>query len=777
MNRLFVYLAGFVIGTHLAAAPAGNSADGILRGPLFSGTILSSDGRQLAAGKGIVVTVGPDKNHYLCYDADTLRCALGWSGEFLDFGKAQERIEWPPPPKIMGTLAFETRVGPGWTTTEDFTDPRPNQLGPLPREQAKYRGLYVHGDSVVLGCSAGDASVLELPGCETIGGRGVFTRTLNIGAGRQTLRFIGAAGLVSGAGDRRAVKTESVKEFKLAVFGSGTNRLLIGITGNTDMSRFAAVKRNPSVTNGSEISMSCEMALVAPPRTASLNLKVFIARVDTDSEVDAIRAALKSAPAPADLAPLTKGGAAQWPVVVTRGVPGTGDAPYVVDHITEPVPNPWNAKTYFGGHDFFPDGRAAVCTFHGDVWVVSGLDDKLERITWKRFASGLFQPLGLKIVDGKIYVTGRDQITRLHDLNGDGEADFYENFNNDTFVTANYHEFCLDLDTDKAGNFYFAKGAPWPPTVQSPHQGTLLKVAKDGSKLDVIATGLRAPNGLAVGPNGWITVSDNEGHYMPSSKLNLIREGGFYGMRQTAHGKAPPDDKLNDYDQPICWLPKGMDNSSGGQVWVTSSRWGPLEGHLLFMSYGKGTLFSVMPEEVDGVVQAGMVQLPLKFPSGTMRGRFNPNDGQLYVTGLRGWQTAGVRDGGFSRVRYTGRPVHLPSALHVARDGVSITFTAPLDEASAKDSENWTAEMWNYIYSAGYGSPEVSTRDAKVKHHDKLEVTAVTLSADKKTVTLKLSDLTPAMQMKIKFNVKAADGANVAADIYNTIHKVAAKQP
>lgn len=771
MKHLATVFASFAFAVSLSAAPGGNSADGILRGPFFSGTIMSSDGKQLAAGKGIVVTVGPNKDHYLCYDTDTLRCALGWSGDFLEFGKTQERIEWPPPPKIKGKLAFETRIGPGWTTTEDFSDPRPNQQGPLPRAQAKYRGLYVHGDNVVLSHTAGDAGVLELPGLETISGRSVFTRTINLSGSKQTLRFIGGAGEVPGADDS-AVKTESAKEFKLAVFGSGTNRLVIGVTGNTDLSKLTAARRSQAVTNGTTLSLACELALVAEPRTKALHLKVFITRADTDADVDAIRAALKSAKAPADLTRLTKGGPAQWPAVVTKGARGTNAGPYVVDHITEPTPNPWNAKTYFGGHDFFSDGRAAVCTFHGDVWLVSGLDAKLEKITWKRFASGLFQPLGTKIVDGKVYITGRDQITRLHDLNGDGEADFYENFNNDTFVTANYHEFCLGLDTDKAGNFYFAKGAPWPPTVQSAHQGTMLKVSKDGSKLDVVATGLRAPNGMAIGPNGWITVSDNQGHYMPSSKLNLIRDGGFYGMRQAAHGKAPPEDNIHAYDQPMCWLPMNMDNSSGGQVWVDSTKWGPLNGQLLFMSYGKGTLFAVMPQEVDGVVQAGMVQFPLKFPSGTMRGRFNPKDGQLYTTGLRGWQTAGVRDGGFSRVRYTGEPVRMPKALTVSQAGVNITFTSPLDEASAKDVGNWNVEMWNYIYSAGYGSPEVSVHDAKQKKHDKPEVMAVTLSPDKKTVTLKLSELVPAMQMKVRFNLKSADGAPVNGDIYNTVHKL-----
>jgi glucose/arabinose dehydrogenase len=87
----------------------------------------------------------------------------------------------------------------------------------------------------------------------------------------------------------------------------------------------------------------------------------------------------------------------------------------------------------------------------------------LENVSWKRYAAGLFQALGLKIVDNQVYVLGRDQITRLHDLNNDGEADFYENFNNDMQVTPGFHEFAFDLQTDPDGNFYFSKGGPVNP--------------------------------------------------------------------------------------------------------------------------------------------------------------------------------------------------------------------------------------------------------------------------------------------------------------------------
>lgn len=120
------------------------------------------------------------------------------------------------------------------------------------------------------------------------------------------------------------------------------------------------------------------------------------------ADADKFKAAAKQLGAAPDLAALTKGGPALFPdEVITQGTVGTNDGPYAVDIIAEGLPNKWNAKSFFGGFDFFADGRAAICTFHGDVWVVNGLDDKLAKLTWRRFATGLFQPLGLKIVDEK----------------------------------------------------------------------------------------------------------------------------------------------------------------------------------------------------------------------------------------------------------------------------------------------------------------------------------------------------------------------------------------
>ncbi len=474
---------------------------------------------------------------------------------------------------------------------------------------------------------------------------------------------------------------------------------------------------------------------------------------------------------------LTRGGPARFePAIETRGVLGREDGPYAVDTLTLPDDNPWHSWMRVGGFDFFEDGRAAVCTWSGDVWIVSGIEGGLEKLRWKRYATGLFQPLGLKIVKGEIFVLGRDQITRLRDLNGDGEADFYECFNNQCGVTPNFHEFALDLHADPEGNLYFAKGAPllgtleWDPI--SSHSGCFLKVAKDGSKLDVVATGLRAPNGSAVGPNGELVCSDNEGIWTPACRINWIRKGAFLGAVGMHHTAVTP----TDYDKPLCWIPHGIDNSSGGQVFVTSDAWGPFKGHLFHLSYGTCSLFHVLMEKVGDQVQGGVVRFPLKFASGIMRARFHPKDGQLYVAGLRGWQTSAARDGALQRVRYTGKPARTASALHVRPTGVDLGFTEPLDPESAGNAENYVVQVWNYAWTKNYGSPEFSVAQPGKKGHDELAVASATLSEDRKTVSLELGALRPVMQMMIRVKVKAADGAPVAFDVYNTINRLPAPE-
>ena len=727
-------------------------------GPQLSDTIASPSPANNLAIKGHAVKLTAKVGDQvvvggLCFDADLLRWSAGWTGGFLELkGVAYDGAHGVPGPKTAGMQIFGTPQLPGWSKSESFDDPRSEPYGPLPADLAKYKGHYINGDRVVFSYTVGAGTVLELPGFEADGK--AVSRTLSIANVGPVTNLV--AELPDGTGSVAG---------GVATLSAGDNKVSVGLV---------------DAPAGVSLAVVGNRILLKIGATAAATFKVVIVNADAAAAAPIIAAAS----AITDPKTLTKGGAPRYPETVeTKGELGTpvdATSPYVVDTITVPESNPWKSKLRFAGFDFFSDGRAAVSTWNGDVWVVSGIDASLGKLTWKRFATGLHQPLGLKIVDDVVYVTTRDGIERLVDLNKDGEADFYEAFNNDVHTSGGFHEFSFDLWTDPEGNFYYAKAGPVKPGGRgfehiTESNGCMFKISKDGSKSEVFATGFRAPNGMSVGPKGEVTSGDNEGTWTPSSRVNLIVKGGFYGVPPLAHRTPEP----TDYDKPILWIPHNtgpIDNSCGGQAWVLGNKWGLPEGSLLHMSYGTSSLFLVSWGMDGSIAQGGCVRFPLTFNTGIMRARFNATDGQLYVCGLRGWQTNGAKEAGFQRVRYTGKTVHMPVGYVVKKNGISLTFSTPLDRASAGAKDNYSAEEWNYIWAENYGSPEVHVDDPKKNGHDPVEISSVTLSADGKTVFLEMPKIRTVMQMKIKYKIAGADGEPVQADYYNTINVVGSQE-
>lgn len=472
-----------------------------------------------------------------------------------------------------------------------------------------------------------------------------------------------------------------------------------------------------------------------------------------------------------DLEPLTRGGLPHWTTSLqTQATLGGDSGPFAVDVLAHPARNPWLCRTRFTGFDFFADGRrAAICSWDGDVWLVRGVDRPEQGLTWQRIASGLFQPLGLKIVQDQIYVGCRDQIVILRDLNGDGETDIYENFNNDHQVTDHFHEFAMGLQTDAAGNFYYAKAARHALPALVPQHGTLLRVQADGSRTDIVANGFRVPNGVCVNPDGTWFLTDQEGHWIPKNRINLITSaGGYFGNFWGYHDVPGPGDEF--MLQPAVWITNAMDRSPAELVWVDSDAWGPLRGTLLNASYGYGMLYTVPHEVVDGQMQGGVSPFPLRpFPTGIMRVRFHPQNGQLYTCGMFAWAGNQTEPGGFYRIRYTGKPVHLPIGLHARCDGLQITFSGPLDPPTATDPKNYATQIWSIRRTANYGSDHYDERPLTVTH--------AALSADGKTVTLQIPQIKPTWCMEVKYWLKGSGGETVQGTIHNTIHRLPAAEP
>ena len=452
----------------------------------------------------------------------------------------------------------------------------------------------------------------------------------------------------------------------------------------------------------------------------------------------------------------------QWPSTIETSIDHGSGSPYAVDTIELPTDNRWNATLFCGGHGFLPDGSALVCTMRGDVWRVSHFAYPSKKAVWRRFASGLSLAQGVVVDDDGIFVLGRDQITRLHDLNGGGEADFYECFSNAFETSTAGHDFICGLERDAAGNFYTASG----------NQG-VVRISPDGKRADVVASGFRNPDGLGVSPDGLLTIPCSEGEWTPASMICATylpstidpdadkRPAPYFGYPGPRNEQVP--------SLPLAYLPRGLDNSAGGQTTVTSDRWGPLAGQLLHFSFGTGSHFLVLRDEVDGQLQGTVVPLPGEFRSGVHRGRFRPADGQLYVSGMQGWGCYTPDEGCFQRVRYTGADVQLPVGIRLHENGVAITFSSLLDRNVASQAASHFAQCWNYRYSAAYGSPEFSTRHFGMRGHDSLRIASAHVVSDAKTLFLEIPDLQPVNQLHLRVQTSAGE----FRDLFATVHKLA----
>jgi mono/diheme cytochrome c family protein len=736
------------------------------------------------AHKSVSMRLGPGAA--MNFDTDLLRMATGWTGAFLTPNGVAFDTSHGGHPQVAGDVKFGTRPGPGWADAQGrFDDPRkPQPYGPLPESWARWDGLYVVDQAVVLAYTVLGTKVHEQPSAITRDGRTVFARTFDLGAAKQPLGLL-VADVDGYAGQPQAAT------------GAGPLR----VTAAAGERVTTAVVPDAPAGSRLELLAGGRVVLRLPKGKPAGPLHVLVYNAHK-GDTAAYGALVKEA-ATATIVAYRKGGAPHFPKpIVTKGERGAGPGPYVVDRLTTPFAgsyyrgeiadwkdNAYKRRMMLAGLDFFSDGkRAAVSTWEGDVWIVEGIDDSLDRLVWRRFASGGYETLGLKIVNDVIYTSGRDQITRYHDLNGDGEADHYENFNNQVTSSTGFHEFQFDLHTDKQGNFYTAKAGPVRSGGRgfgggggngevTAFSGTVQKISKDGKRREVYATGLRAPNGIGVSPDGQVTTGDNEGSWVPACPINWVSPGSFHGVEDLVKSPAPK------FRPPLMWISKSYDNSGGSQVWVDSDRWGPWKGELLHLSYGRASVYVVLKQKAGDLMQGGIVRLvggsdavqlsgqAQKLTSSAMRGRFNPRDGQLYVVGLAGWQTDAVQVTGFDRIRYTGKPVYSVKGLEVTSAGVKLTFSHPLDPGSVSP-QNVSGERWNYKRTSAYGSPEFSVSEPETRGHDRLEVLATTLSEDGRTITVAIDDLRPADQMLLKFKVKAQDGTPIVQTVMHTVHVV-----
>ena len=416
-------------------------------------------------------------------------------------------------------------------------------------------------------------------------------------------------------------------------------------------------------------------------------------------------------------------------------VPAEEDIFYRLDAFTPPD----GAVLEVGGMDYLRDGRLAVSTRRGQVWLVeNSLADDPADARFSLFCEGLDEGLGLNVLDRFIYVIQRGELSRLVDADGDGRCDDVVCVSDEWGLSGNYHEFAYGLPEDADGNLYLSLNVSffspkwWLGQSTVPYRGWALKVDLNG-KTTPIACGFRSPCGVSVDPNGELFITDNQGDWMPASPIFHVREGGFYGhpvslnwteeYRSTqtqASDTIPPARAATDREPAAVWLPYGWSRSPGNMVWdTTEGAFGPFSGQFFLAELTNGMILRGDFEEVDGVTQGWVI--PFRRNVGSVVRLLLAEDGTL-LCGLtnRGWGGLAPADG-LARLRYSGKlpfEIRGVSLLGVdeshAAPGFAIELTKEPDpdwvaRAVADPAQAFVLTRYDYDYWWEYGSPERST--------------------------------------------------------------------
>ena len=392
-----------------------------------------------------------------------------------------------------------------------------------------------------------------------------------------------------------------------------------------------------------------------------------------------------------------------------------------------------NFKPRVGGMAFMPDGRLVVTTWDstGGVYILDGVETgDTNKISVKRIAAGLAEPLGVEVVNGDIYVLQKHELTHLIDHDGDELTDEYASVCNTWGATADFHEFAFGLQY-KDGYFYATLSMAMrllSTERQLPDRGTVIKIAPNGQYERVIY-GLRQPNGISLGPDGDIFITDNQGQWLPASKLIHVKKGEYHGMRWGVADsvRVPPPMSL-----PAIWMPEDEVVNSPSQPVLIKN--GIYKGQMLHGDVTAGGIQRDFLEKVNGEYQGCIFRFTQGLETGVNRLKIGP-DSALYIGGLGlvgGWSYNG-RQHGLQKMQYNGRPTFEMLAIRAKQYGFEIEMTEAIGRNIQIDPDKITIQQWWYLPTAAYGGPKMDVK--------KLTVQKLDISMDRKRLQLHIDGL------------------------------------
>jgi glucose/arabinose dehydrogenase len=406
-----------------------------------------------------------------------------------------------------------------------------------------------------------------------------------------------------------------------------------------------------------------------------------------------------------------------------------------------------------GSIELLPGGKLALGTRRGEIWVVDhAREADPSKIKFQLFASGLHEVLGLAWKDGWLYATIRYEIVRLKDQDGDGRADIFEPVSDGWGVSGDYHEYAIGSRFDKENNLWVTLCLTGSFNSNTDFRGWALRITPEG-KVIPTCSGIRSPGGMGFDADGEVYYTDNQGPWHGSCTLQHLvpgtfqgHPGGFRWYEKTSLKKpVEPNDKsrmvterarIKELVPPAVYMVHGKIGNSSSFIVCDESKgkFGPFEKQLFVADQSHSNVSRVFLETVNGVKQGAVIPFRSGFLSGLIGGRMD-SEGRMYVGGSdRGWGARGGKPYDFEKLEWTGKVPFEIHEMHAKPDGFELTFTEPVDPATAGNPASYNLRAFTYIYQAEYGSPEVDEVLPKI--------TAAEVAKDGKSVRLRLSPLT-----------------------------------
>jgi len=419
----------------------------------------------------------------------------------------------------------------------------------------------------------------------------------------------------------------------------------------------------------------------------------------------------------------------------------------------EEIPLPPGEVMEIGSIALMPEHKIAVTTRRGDLWICTGAyENDLKNVTWKKFAQGLHEPFGMYWKDGWLYLSQRPEFSRLKDSDGDGTADVFETICSEWGINGDYHEYAFGSTPDKDGNTWIALCLTGSAGAGSDWRGWCMRVTPDG-KMIPTCSGIRSPGGIGFNANGDAFYMDNQGLWNGSSSLKWLKPGSFQGnptgnkYHTLANLPAPPEPadpsrvlaerlKHPEFIPPAVVFPHGkVGQSPTGIACDTSGgKFGPWKDQLYVGEQTHSQIQRVCLEQVNGLYQGAVFKFLEGFEAGLIPVRYDGDAGLIFTGGSnRGWASRGSKPFTFERVKWTGKTPFEILTMTANSDGFTLSFTEPVDPATAGNPASYAMEAWTYILQHSYGSPEVDKATP--------QITAATVSPDKKSVRLKIDGL------------------------------------